>query len=61
MTIRLSPELVDRIDEIADEEQRTKQFLWEDAIIAYIKRYDHNKRRREKRAAQTKNETAEND
>lgn len=50
VTIRLSPDLVDRVDEIADAEQRTKQFLWEDAITAYIKRYDHNKRRREARA-----------
>lgn len=50
VTIRLSPDLVDRVDEIADAEQRTKQFLWEEAIVAYIKRYDHNKRRREARA-----------
>lgn len=52
VTIRLTPDLVDRVDEIAYEEQRTKQFLWEDAIVAYIKRYDHNKRRREARAKQ---------
>lgn len=53
VTIRLTPEVAEAMTLIAAEEERTQQFIWEQAANAFITRHNRNKRRREARAKQS--------